>query len=79
MRLGLGSYTYTWAVGVPGHPPARPLTAPDLVRRAAAHGLRCVQVADNLPLEALDDGARRDLRTLACRDRASGSRSGRAA
>jgi sugar phosphate isomerase/epimerase len=65
MRLGLGSYTYTWAVGVPGREPARPLTAPDLVRRAAAASLGCVQIADNLPLEALDDGERRDLRTLA--------------
>ena len=65
MRLGLSSYTYTWAVGVPGHPPERPVTAPDLVRRTAASGLRCVQIADNLPLDALDDGARRDLRTLA--------------
>jgi len=65
MRLGLGSYTYTWAVGVPGHAPARPLGAPDLVRRAAAAGLGCVQIADNLPLEALGDGERRDLRTLA--------------
>ena len=65
MRLGLGSYTCTWAVGVPGHAPARPLGAPDLVRRAAAAGLGCVQIADNLPLEALGDGERRDLRTLA--------------
>jgi sugar phosphate isomerase/epimerase len=65
MRLGLSSYTYTWAVGVPGQPPARPLTAPDLVRRASAAGLDCVQIADNLPLEALGDGERRDLRTLA--------------
>jgi sugar phosphate isomerase/epimerase len=65
MRLGLGSYTYTWAVGVPGQEPAQPLTAPDLVRRAAAAGVACVQIADNLPLEALGDGVRRDLRTLA--------------
>ena len=65
MRLGLGSYTYTWAIGVPGRPPAQPLTAPDLVRRAAAAGVGCVQIADNLPLDALGDGERRDLRTLA--------------
>ena len=65
MRLGLGSYTYTWAVGVPGQEPAQPLTAPDLVRRAAAAGVGCVQIADNLPLDALGDGERRDLRTLA--------------
>jgi sugar phosphate isomerase/epimerase len=65
MRLGLGSYTYTWAVGVPGHQPARPLTASDLVRRAAAAGVACVQIADNLPLETLGDDERRELRTLA--------------
>jgi 3-oxoisoapionate decarboxylase len=64
MRLGLSSYTYTWAVGVPGQAPVRPLTAPDLVRRAAAASLGCVQVADNLPLDALADGERRELRTL---------------
>jgi 3-oxoisoapionate decarboxylase len=65
VRLGISSYTYTWAVGVPGQAPARPLTAPDLVRLAAAAGLRCAQIADNLPLDALDDGERRDLRALA--------------
>ena len=53
MRLGLSSYTYTWAVGVPGHPPPRPLSALDLVDRAAAAGLPCVQIADNLPLDRL--------------------------
>jgi sugar phosphate isomerase/epimerase len=65
MRLGLSSYTYTWAVGVPGQAPARPLTAPDLVRRTAAAGLGCVQIADNLPLAGMNDDDRRDLRTLA--------------
>jgi hypothetical protein len=52
-------------VGVPGHLPPQPLTAADLVRRAADDGLGCVQIADNLPLDALADGERRDLRTLA--------------
>jgi sugar phosphate isomerase/epimerase len=65
MRLGISSYTYTWAVGVPGHLPPRPLSAADLVRRAAEKGLGCVQVADNLPLDALADAERRELRTLA--------------
>ncbi|HEX9185820.1 MAG TPA: TIM barrel protein [Vicinamibacteria bacterium] len=65
MRLGLSSYTYTWAVGVPGHAPPRPLSAGDLVRRAAEKGVACVQVADNVLLEALTDRERRDLRTLA--------------
>ena len=64
MRLGLGSYTYTWAVGVAGQEPAQPLTAPDLVRRAAAAGVRGLQSADNLPIDALGGGHRRDLRTV---------------
>ena len=65
MRLGISSYTYTWAVGVPGRLPPQPLGAADLVRRAAENGLRCLQVADNLPLDALTDAERRELRTLA--------------
>src|SRR5512134_3029095 len=65
MRLGLSSFTYTWAVGVPGSPPATPLGAAHLLRRAAEHGVACVQIADNLSLERLTDRERRDLRTLA--------------
>jgi sugar phosphate isomerase/epimerase len=69
MKLGLGSFTYTWAVGVPGHPPTEPLTPRALVRRAASLGVRVVQFADNLPLirlppaelEALIDCARENL------------------
>lgn len=53
MRLGLGSYSLAWAIGVPGHPPARPLTAFDLLDEAARLGLRLVQICDNLPLTQL--------------------------
>ena len=53
MRLGLSSYTYTWAVGVAGHLPPRPLSALDLVDRAASVRVGCVQIADNLPLDRL--------------------------
>ncbi len=53
MRLGLGSYTFTWAVGVAGHLPARPLTALEVLQRADALGLRVAQFCDNLPLTAL--------------------------
>ncbi|MBK7134420.1 MAG: sugar phosphate isomerase/epimerase [Bacteroidales bacterium] len=53
MRLGLSSYTYTWAVGVPGSLPAKPLSAYDLVDRSARSGLRLIQIADNLPLEMM--------------------------
>ena len=63
MRLGLSSYTYTWAVGVPGHLPPRPLSALDLVDRAASAGLTCVQIADNLPLDLLTTVEANTLRT----------------
>jgi sugar phosphate isomerase/epimerase len=53
MRLGISSYTYNWAVGVPGYPPENPLTAEALLQEAATLGVRVVQIADNLPLDAL--------------------------
>jgi sugar phosphate isomerase/epimerase len=53
MQLGVSSYTFTWAIGVPGHLPARPMTAPDLLNRTAELGIGLVQVADNLPLDRL--------------------------
>lgn len=64
MKLGIGSYTYTWAIGVPGHPPQRPMGALDLVERAAGLGIELVQIADNLPLHAL---APRDIARLRTR------------
>ncbi len=51
MKLGIGSYTYTWAVGVPGHPPARRMSALDLCARAEALGVRVVQLCENVPLD----------------------------
>jgi sugar phosphate isomerase/epimerase len=56
MRLGLSSYTFTWAVGVPGSLPPEPLSPEGLVDKAAALGVGLVQIADNLPLEKLPDG-----------------------
>jgi len=53
MRLGVSSYTYTWAIGVPGHPPDLPMTAVDLLNTSAGLGVHVVQVADNLPLDQL--------------------------
>ena len=54
MRLGLSSYTFPWAIGVPGHPPDDPLSATTLVRRTRDLGLGLLQIADNLPLHRLD-------------------------
>lgn len=61
MQLGISSYTYTWAVGVPGALPVRPLSAFDLVDKACNEGLKLVQIADNMPLESWPDEQLLDL------------------
>jgi sugar phosphate isomerase/epimerase len=61
MRLGISSFTYTWAVGSPGHMPEHPLTAFDLLDRAVELGVSVVQFADNLPLHSLPEATRREL------------------
>ncbi|MGO9111094.1 MAG: sugar phosphate isomerase/epimerase family protein [Thermoguttaceae bacterium] len=53
MRLGIGSYGFAWSIGVPGHPPARPMTALDLLAAADELRVRVVQICDNLPLDRL--------------------------
>ena len=55
MLIGISSYTYTWAVGVPGSLPEKQLSAYDLADKAAELGLKLVQIADNLPLEKLSE------------------------
>lgn len=55
MRLGISSYTFTWAIGVPGHPPAQSVTAIDLLHHAHKLGVGLVQIADNLPLHKLSE------------------------
>lgn len=56
MRLGLSSYTYGWAVGTRRHPPARPLDELGLLDLCREHGLKLLQVGDNLPLHNFDSG-----------------------
>ena len=53
MRLGIGSYTYTWAIGVPGHKPKRSMTAERLLEEAVRLKVKVVQFCDNLPLDRL--------------------------
>ena len=53
MRLGIGSFTYPWAVGIPGNPPDRPLDAFGILDKARSLGLKLAQFGDNLPLSAL--------------------------
>ena len=65
MKLGLSTYTYTWAAGVPGNIPETPLTAEKLIDKAQAAGIHLVQIADNLPLETWTTEALNDLREYA--------------
>ena len=53
MKLGVGSYTYTWGIGVPGQPPGHPITALGLLQEAKTLGAGVVQICDNLPLTRL--------------------------
>ena len=54
IRLGLSSYTYGWAVGLPGHAPACPLDESGLLDKCREHGIQLLQVGDNLPLHTFD-------------------------
>ena len=53
MKLGLSSYTYSWAVGVQGYPPEKPMTLMNLLDKAVELGVRVVQIIDNLPLQRI--------------------------
>ena len=54
MKLGLSSYTFGWAVGVRGHEPAQPLDEHGLIDRCHSHGLKLLQIGDNLPLHTFE-------------------------
>lgn len=55
MDFGISSYTYTWATGVPGSLPAKPMSPFDLIDRAESSGVTTVQIADNMPLETFTE------------------------
>jgi sugar phosphate isomerase/epimerase len=50
MKLGISSYTFSWAVGVPGHEPVHPLDEIGLLDKARVQGVKLLQICDNLPL-----------------------------
>ena len=55
MKLGISSYTFTWAVGIPGHYPQRCMGVMELLDKAVELGVHVLQIADNLPLDRLSD------------------------
>lgn len=54
MKLGIGTYTFTWALGVPAHQPLRSLAALGVLGQAKSLGVRVAQFCDNLPLVGLE-------------------------
>ena len=51
MRIGIGSWTYPWSIGVPEYPrPETPMTPTGLIQRARELRVSVVQIADNLPV-----------------------------
>lgn len=54
MQLGIGSYTFTWAIGVMGFMPRQPLSIDQLLDEAHQLGVKRVQFCDNLPLLTAD-------------------------
>jgi sugar phosphate isomerase/epimerase len=56
MKLGISSYTYTWAIGLPGQMPADPMNYEGLMEKALEFEVGLIQVADNLPLDWMSDG-----------------------
>ena len=50
MKLGLSSFTYSWAVGVKGYPPAKPMSFMDLIKMTHHFGLSvlCVSLSVGL-------------------------------
>jgi 3-oxoisoapionate decarboxylase len=54
MKIGISTYTYTWAIGVPGYPEVEsPMSAVDLLKTAKKQGISVVQLCDNLSLHKL--------------------------
>lgn len=57
MRIGISSYTYTWAIGVPGYETKNRMDAFALLERAKKFEVPVLQIADNLPLHTLEASA----------------------
>jgi len=55
MLLGISSFTFTWAIGVPGSEPENPMLVRGLIKKASAFEMNLVQIADNLPLEQMHE------------------------
>jgi sugar phosphate isomerase/epimerase len=55
MKLGISSYTFTWAVGIHGYYPQHQMGVVELLDKAVELSVKVLQIADNLPLDRLSD------------------------
>ena len=61
MKLGISSYSLTWAIGVQGRFPEKRLNELDLLNVAKELKLGLVQIADNMPLHEMSEEQIHDL------------------
>lgn len=61
MKLGISSYTFPWAIGLPGNIPDHPLQPMQLLERAQELGVGLVQFGPNMPLDRLPEKDLRDV------------------
>lgn len=55
MKLGISSYTYPWAIGLPAAMPTYPLTPLQLLEKARELGVGIVLFGPNMPLDKLPE------------------------
>ena len=65
MQTGISTYTFAWAIGVPGSEPEKPMTVLSLISKAAELKVDRVQLADNLPLNWPDRSEMSNIREFA--------------
>jgi len=68
VKLGISSYTFGWAVGVPGYPPAHSLDEHGLLDKCHELGVNLLQIGDNLPLHTFSPARLNDLAARAERE-----------
>jgi hypothetical protein len=61
MKLGISSYTYPWAIGLPEAPPSQPLKPLQLLEKAQELGVGIVQFGPNMPLDKLPEKELREV------------------
>lgn len=64
-QLGIGSYAYTWSIGVPGYDTPEPMDAFQFINVVAEHKVKVAQIADNIPMHNWNDTQLKQLKAHA--------------